>query len=44
LRTSKKKQVGVSTVGGSSMSMICCVILLIVATTMGAGPVARRFR
>jgi hypothetical protein len=44
LRTSKKKQVGVSTVGGSSASMICCVILLIVATTMGAGPVARRFR
>ena len=44
LRTSKKKQVGVTTVGGSSMSMICCVILLIVATTMGAGPVARRFR
>ena len=43
LRTSKKKQVGVTTVGGSSMSMICCVILLIVATTMGAGPVARRF-
>jgi len=44
LRTSKKKQVGVTTVGGSSMSMICCVILLIVATTMGAGPLARRFR
>ena len=44
LRTSKKKQVGVTTVGGSSMSMICCVILLILSTTMGAGPVARRFR
>ena len=43
LRTSRKKQVGISTVGGSSMSMICCVILLIVATTMGGGPVARRF-
>jgi hypothetical protein len=43
LRTSKKKQVGVTTVGGSSMSMICCVILLILSTTMGAGPVARRF-
>ena len=43
LRTSKKKQVGVATVGGSFMSVIC-VILLIVATTMGTGPVARRFR
>jgi hypothetical protein len=45
LRTSKKKQVGVATVGGSFMSVIC-VILLIVATTMGAGPIARarRFR
>ena len=45
LRTSKKKQVGVATVGGSFMSVIC-VILLIIATTMGAGPVARarRFR
>ena len=41
VRTSKKKQVGVATMGGSFMSVIC-VILLIIAGTMGAGPVARR--
>tara|TARA_B110000444_G_scaffold245194_1_gene265398 strand:+ start:943 stop:2091 length:1149 start_codon:yes stop_codon:yes gene_type:complete len=43
VRTNKKKQIGVATLGGGITMSLCCVLILLVLSSSG-GPIRRRYR